>query len=259
MLKTSLQTIAWGDPQHHQFDHIFSTAALSGFEGVEIGFRRLGKVSLDQVRLLLDKHQIALSATHIGGNLSDLTQAKNERDALDIVLSYVTALDSKYLIYSGLNVQDEGALAGEIERIRTLSARCADRDLTLLYHNHDWEFRNDRRILNKLQDAEIAGLGFAPDLGWAIKGGQDTAALLDEIGAATKVLHIKDFVSWEDGQNTCHLGDGVVDFLPAWAWLSRQKTSQIWITAEQDNAKDNDLACKVNGAYLANQIVKIGT
>ena len=27
MMKTSLQTITWGDPQHHLFDHIFGIAA----------------------------------------------------------------------------------------------------------------------------------------------------------------------------------------------------------------------------------------
>ena len=256
MFKTSLQTITWGDPQHHLFDHIFNLAATAGYSGVEIGFRRLGQISIDEARGLFNKHQLQLSACHVGGNLADLTQAANEREALHTVLSYLTALKSQYLIYSGLNVETDDELANEIERLRDIAKGCAESNITLLYHNHDWEFRQGRRIWNQLQDASIDGLGYAPDLGWAVKGGQDMAALLNEIGTATKVLHIKDFVSWEDGQNTCHLGDGVVDFTPAWKWLSQQNNSNIWVTAEQDNAKDNDLACRVNGDYLSAQLAK---
>ena len=257
MFRSSLQTITWGDPQHHLFDHIFGLAAQAGYEGVEIGFRRLGQISIDQAQALLGKHQLSLSACHIGGNLVDLTQAANERAALDKVLGYLTALNSDYLIYSGFNVHDDDALTAEIARLRDIADGCADHGITLLYHNHDWEFRNDRRIWNRLKGAEIEGLGFAPDLGWAVKGGQGMSDLLAEIGSSVRVLHFKDFVSWEDGQNTCHLGTGVVDFAPGWDWLSKQSGRDIWVTAEQDNAKDNALACEINSAYLASHIAEL--
>ncbi|MEP0563424.1 MAG: sugar phosphate isomerase/epimerase [Paracoccaceae bacterium] len=257
MMKTALQTITWGDPQQHLFDEIFGVANLNGFQGVEIGFRRLGQVGIKKAQSLLAKHRVELSASHIGGNLTDLVQAANERDALQTVLSYLIALNCRYLVFSGLNVEDEGELSVELEKLRSIALGCADQGVTLLYHNHDWEFRNNRRIWNRLQSAEIEGLGYAPDLGWAVKGGQDMGALLDEIGDRTKVLHFKDFVTWEDGQNTCHLGDGVVDFAPAWTWLSRQADRDIWITAEQDNADNCDLACQVNSAFLKNHISEI--
>jgi len=186
--------------------------------------------------------------------LADLTQAANEREALDTVLTYVDELGCRYLIYSGLNVSDERVLNTEINALRAIAVGCAEKDVTLLYHNHDWEFRNDRFIWNKLQSANIPGLNYAPDLGWAVKGGQDMSSLLKEIGSAVKVLHFKDFVSWEDGQNTCHLGEGVVDFAPAWDWLARQEVDDVWITAEQDNAADNELACQLNGEFLVRHL-----
>ena len=55
-------------------------------------------------------------------------------------------------------------------------------------------------------------------------------------------------------QNTCHLGDGVVDFEPAWKWLSQQGNLDMWVTAEQDNAEDNDMACRLNYDYLTARI-----
>ncbi|MGI9355372.1 MAG: sugar phosphate isomerase/epimerase family protein [Rhizobiaceae bacterium] len=258
MLKRSLQTITWGDPQHHLFDSIFGLASGSGFEGVEVGFRRLSQVSIKDVSALLNKHNLKLSACHVGGNLADLTQAADERSALETVLDYLVGLNCEYLIYSGLNVGDDKELDAEITRIRTLAAGCADQGVMLLYHNHDWEFRDGQRIWKRLQAAAIEHLGFAPDLGWAVKGGHEMQALLEEIGSEVKVLHFKDFGSWEEGQNTVHLGTGVVDFAPAWQWLAAQVNRDIWLTAEQDHAEHNDVACRTNGAYLAAQIAELG-
>ncbi len=258
MLKTSLQTITWGDPQHHLFNHIFGVAAKAGFDGVEIGFRRLGKVSVDHARRLFDRHGLGLSACHVGGNLVDLAQAADERTALEKVLGYLLELEARYLIYSGLNAGTDKELDTEIAQLARLAEGCADKGVSLLFHNHDWEFRNDRRIWNRLQDAQIDVLGFAPDLGWAVKGGQGMGQLLREIGPRVQVLHFKDFLSWEDGQNTCPLGTGVVDFAPAWDWLAEQSQRSIWITAEQDNAEDKDAACAANGAYLAACLDELG-
>ncbi|NNE80555.1 MAG: sugar phosphate isomerase/epimerase [Silicimonas sp.] len=257
MFRKSLQTITWGDPQHHLFDHIFTVARNAGYDAVEIGFRRLGQVEVAKAARLLDKHELQLSACHIGGNLADIAQAADERTSLERVLGYLKGLGSRYLIYSGLNI-DASALDKEITHLAEISARCADRGITLLYHNHDWEFRDDRRIWRRLLDARIDTLGFAPDLGWAVKGGHGMQALLDEVGSNVRVLHFKDFITWEDGQNTCHLGTGVVDFAPAWAWLAEQAGADIWLTAEQDNAPDNDRACAVNGQYLVSHLDRLG-
>lgn len=257
MFRPALQTITWGDPQHHLFDHIFARATEAGYLGVEIGFRRLGQVSIDEACDLLTRHGLQLSACHVGGNLADLAQAADERAGLDKVLSYLNALDSRYLIYSGLNVDNDTALDAEIERLRAMAAQCADNGVTLLYHNHDWEFRNARHIWRRLHAARIEPLGFAPDLGWAVKGGHAMADLLGEIGDNIHVLHFKDFITWEDGQNTCHLGEGVVDFAPAWEWLATHHGRDIWVTAEQDNAKDNDRACAANAVWLRDFLARL--
>ena len=257
MLKTALQTITWGDPQHQKFDEIFARAHAAGFDGVEIGFRRLGQVPVEDAKRLLDKHDLTLSASHAGGNLADLTQAANERAGLDQVLKYLGGIGCNYLIYSGLNQQDDDALEVEIAQLNDFADRAADHGLQLLYHNHDWEFRDDLRIWRRLREANTANLGFAPDLGWVVKGGYDIAPLLDDIGSAAKILHFKDFESWDPGQNTCHLGAGVIDFTPAWDWVAKLKTPSLWLTAEQDNAVDAHVAAEANGTYLAAKVAKL--
>lgn len=258
MFKTALQTITWGDPQHHLFDTIFAQAKADGFDAVEIGFRRLGQVTPEAARTLLDAHGLTLSASHVGGNLADLAQAEDERSGLSRVLDYLEALDSRYLIYSGLNVSDDEALREELKRIAAFADQCAARGVQLLFHNHDWEYRNGQHIWRRLLGYGIETLGFAPDLGWAVKGGHRMADMLEEIGAQVHVLHFKDFLSWEDGQNTCHLGDGVVDFTPGWKWLATLPDDRnIWITAEQDFAEDNATACTANADYLRRHLREI--
>ncbi|MFK8036279.1 MAG: sugar phosphate isomerase/epimerase family protein [Hyphomicrobiales bacterium] len=132
--------------------------------------------------------------------------------------------------------------------------RCAEHGINLLFHNHDWEFHNNQRIWNRLFEKRTASLGYALDLGWAVKAGQDLSQLLGELDQAAKILHFKDFISAEAGQNTCHLGEGIIDFSDAWRWLDGRKDTNIWLTAEQDNAEDADIACGINGEYLAHHI-----
>lgn len=258
MFRTSLQTITWGDPQHERFDSIFELARASGFDGLEIGFRRLGAVSLQEIERLLARHRIVVNASHIGGNLGDRDQAAKERAALDQTLDYLSTVGVPYLLYSGLKEKDEAILGRAIEQLNVFSERCAEKGIALLYHNHNWEFDDDRRIWNRLRDAKVASLGYALDLGWAAKAGQDLGALLDDLDQSVRVLHFKDFVSDEPGQNTCHLGEGIIDFSPAWRWLEGKSDRDIWLTAEQDNAEDADKACVANGAYLTRNIERLG-
>ena len=215
MFKISLQTITWGDPQHDRFDHIFALARASGFHGIEIGFPRLRAVGIADVERLLDQHGTVLNASHIGGNLGDLGQAENERADFEAALEYLSALQVPYLLYSGLNEPQDAALNAAIEQLNGFADRCAESGVTLLFHNHYWEFQDDQRIWKRLRKDAAPSLGFALDLGWAAKTGQDLSAILGDLGGAVRILHFKDFVSRQAGQNTCHLGEGIIDFSPA--------------------------------------------
>ncbi len=250
MIHTALQTITWGDPQHQLFPEIFRVANQAGFGGLEIGYRRLSQVPVEHVRKLLNQHDLRLSGCHVGGNLADLAQAETERAGLAKVLATVTALDARFVIYSGLKQDSTQALGQEIEQIRLFADLCADQGVRLLYHNHDWEFRDNRLVWRMLGDAQIQALQFALDLGWAARAKQDLTQLLTEVGSQAPILHFKDFSNWHDDMATCHLGQGVIDFAPAWRWIAAQSDLDLWATAEQDFADDADQACAANAAYL---------
>jgi len=258
MTKTSLQTITWGDPQHDRFDEIFSLAKANGFTGLEIGFRRLREVPVADINKLLQLHDLQINASHIGGNLGDYGQAENERADLEAAINYLEKLRIPYLLYSGLIEQEDDALNHAIDQLNHFADRCSDHGIYLLFHNHDWEFKNNQRIWNRIRENRSSSLGFALDLGWAAKAGQSPGAVLESLAGDIKILHFKDFISAESGQNTCHLGEGIIDFSSAWDWLSLNANNDLWITAEQDNADDATQACVANGAYLNDQLFRCG-
>lgn len=121
MFKKAIQTITWGDPQHNLFEHIFENAQKAGFDGLEIGFRRLIKSKTDDIKALLEKYNIQISASHVGGNLADLAQADDERSGLENIINILKNLGIKKLVYSGLKVTKDEALNAEINQIKEFS------------------------------------------------------------------------------------------------------------------------------------------
>lgn len=253
MHRSALQTITWGDPQHDRFDQIFAVAAGSGFAGVEIGFRRLRQVEASTMADLLNQHGLELSASHIGGNLEDPSQATAEGLDIASAVSYLKQLGVTRLMQSGLRGLTGGDLDQAIEHLNDAARYAADHGISLLYHNHDWEFANDGAVFKRLRERACPELGFGPDLGWAAAAGVNLASLLDDLGDQIQILHFKDFAPSDDGgwtTDTCHLGVGAVDFSPAWDWLAAHPDQPCWVTAEQDRAENADVAAAANGAWL---------
>lgn len=258
MLKKTLQTITWGDPQHDRFDHILSLAKASGFDALEIGYRRLSQVSVEEMQTLLDKHQLTLSSTHIGGNLEDMKQAGEERNGLARVLGEVKQLGARNIMYSGLNEKSKEAIETGIDQLNEAASICAEQGLQLLYHNHGWEFADGGWIFQRLLEKASDQIGFGLDVGWALYAGEDVTKLLNDLSDRIHILHIKDYDRLGEGFHTVHLGTGVLQLEPVWQWIAQQKDRDVFITAEQDSAPDADLACRENGAYLSQQFEALG-
>tara|TARA_B100001029_G_C14876915_1_gene347737 strand:- start:141 stop:749 length:609 start_codon:yes stop_codon:yes gene_type:complete len=201
---------------------------------------------------------MVINATHIHGNLGNPKLAENLSKELAGALKYLRQLGVPFILYSGLNELQDEELDFAISQLNIFANRCAEKEVTLLFHNHYWEFENNKRIWNRLLEKRSPSLCYALDLGWVVKSGQDLSEILNELGEKIKIIHFKDFFSKEAGLNTCHLGEGIIDFSKAWEWIKFQNMSNIWLTAEQENADDPDIACRVNGSYLLKKIKMFG-
>ena len=74
-IRLGLQTITWGDPQDENMGDILDVAKVCGYEGVEIGWRRIAPIGVDKLGTMLTERGLCLAASHAGGNLMDTDQA----------------------------------------------------------------------------------------------------------------------------------------------------------------------------------------
>ena len=243
------QTITWGAGQCDMFPEVFAQVAAAGFTGVEIGFRHIRQTPPAELASMLERQRLALVASHVGGNLFDTQQADQERGILDEVIDYLGATGTGLLMYSGLRYQSDDQLAADIDMLNRAAEMCAARGVKLLYHNHDFEFADDSRVMRALI-ANTGPLGFCPDIGWVKKGGADVIGFLDEIQDRIGAVHFKDFATMEHCCDTVILGTGVVPLAETAQWLKANK-SGLWIIAEQDSADvAPEQAAAGNAAYL---------
>ncbi len=243
------QTITWGDNQWQDFPRVFEEIAAAGFAGVEIGYRRLQQTQPQDLLRMLDTRHLTLLGAHIGGNLEDADQAAGERNLLEKVLDYLDACKTTRLMYSGLQYKNQTQFHQDLAMLRRASRHCRDRGVTLLYHNHNWEFADGGRVIEALLGE--TDISFCPDIGWMMKGGADPVTLLDRMGSRVGAVHFKDFASAEKGLvDTVLLGKGVAPLAQAAQWGIR-KRPDVWMIAEQDQS-DQPTAevARRNGDYL---------
>ena len=248
---TILQTITWGDNQGAHFPRLFAQASSAGYTGLEIGWRRLSDWKAADLENELAKHRLHLWGIHIGGNLLDADQAEGEHAALDEVIAYAKALDTPRLLFSGL--RDAARFPDELEQLRRANNRCQECGISLLYHNHDWEFSDTR--WQHLRTANLTGLGYCIDVGWAHRAGQDVIPLLEILGDSLAAIHFKDFATDGPAVDTVPLGHGIVPLAAVHAWARTHKPN-LSLVAEQDHSTDpaNDIA--MNAHFLSHGVAK---
>jgi len=259
-IKSGLQTITWGDPQEHLMDNILATAIQCGYHGVEIGWRRILATGVENMALLLEKHDIQLVAGHIGGNLVDLEQAENERQKADDVLDGIRTLQATKLLFSGLKYVDDDQFEHDLASLNALALRCTAHGVQLLYHNHDWEFTAGGRVFDALLNRTPPELGFCPDVGWIHKAGMNCVQVLERIRDRVDRLHFKDFRTRDvEISDPCCLGEGCVPFAEIVQWVNGLKRDEFWIIAEQDRTNDSPEDAAAHNATFVRECFNIHT
>jgi sugar phosphate isomerase/epimerase len=250
-LSIGCQTITYGDPQHDRFSEIFSELAEDGYEGLEIGYRRLKNIPASEAVALLKHNGLELLGSHIGGNLEDAGQAKAERSMIDEVLDYLEEVGTPRLMYSGLHFESGEQFRRDLDMIFRSAERCRSRGIRLLYHNHDWEFADGWKVYSPLLAEAPESLHFCVDVGWVEKAGIDALRVLERVGERLEVVHFKDFATTGNrDMDTVVLGTGAIDLPKVSRWLI-QRGKAAWIVAEQDVAQGSvSDATRANAAFL---------
>lgn len=239
------------DAMAEDFEGTIKKVKEMGYDGVE--FAGLFDNSPEKVKAICDENGLVPISAHVS---YDEIAADPEK-----VISDYAKIGCKYIAipYAVEERRPGGELFDEtVEGIRNFAAIGKKYGITMLYHNHDFEFEklNGEYLLDLLYKALSADeLQTELDTCWVNYGGEDPAAYLRKYAGRAPVVHIKDFVAKSRGAKVYdligiddgaqELADGEKDFsympvgygvqdMPAIVEACKAAGSE-WLIIEQDD------------------------
>jgi sugar phosphate isomerase/epimerase len=107
----------------------------------------------------------------------------------------------------------QGSLEDFASILTTLGKKCDAAGLKLLYHNHDFEFKDNedgvKPIEYLLENTDSKYVNFQMDLFWVTKAGADPVAYFEKYPGRFKLWHVKDM---DDEGKFAPVGEGNIDF-----------------------------------------------
>tara|TARA_R110000764_G_scaffold240105_1_gene343194 strand:- start:274922 stop:275779 length:858 start_codon:yes stop_codon:yes gene_type:complete len=117
----------------------------------------------------------------------------------------------------------KGSMEDFADILTTLGKKCEASGLKLLYHNHDFEYKNNedgiKPIEYLLDNTDPKYVNFQMDLYWVTRAEADPVAYFEEYPGRFKLWHVKDMD--EEGK-FAPVGEGTIDFARI---LKEKKTS----------------------------------
>lgn len=169
---------------------VLEQLARMGYEGVE--FAGFFEKSAKEVKKLLKHAQLKAVSSHV--------PLQQIRDDMQSVLDYHEELDCGCIAVPYLAEDDRPGAPGfarVLETLYTFGRQCKKRGISLLYHNHDFEFAplSGMAALDFLYAALPASvLKTELDTCWIRYAGQDPAAYIRRYADRCPVVHLKDYV-----------------------------------------------------------------
>jgi sugar phosphate isomerase/epimerase len=202
-----------------------------GYDGVELA--GLYGLSPREVRASLDDAGIkAISAHVLIGEMQD--------DIGQVIEDY-SLIGCRYIAIPWLGETLRPGSAGfgaVLDDIARFGAACRAKGITLLYHNHDFEFARmpDGRFGLDTIYSEVPAslLETELDTCWIKAAGQDPAGYIRKYAGRAPVVHIKDYCKTGSDIEFRPLGSGVQD-IPLLLETSVQAGAG-WIIVEQDES-----------------------
>jgi sugar phosphate isomerase/epimerase len=240
----ALQLYSVRDVLASDFEGIVRQVAEMGYLGVETA-GMFGN-SPQEARRLFDELGLKVTSAHIPMPLGD-DKTK--------VLDTMAALGCKYLVVPWLpaeQFQTADQVKAVCARLNEANAVARENSLTLLYHNHWWEFTPSQALDGKTPFDIMVGkldetVGFEFDLYWAKAGGSNPLKIVQEYGSRAPLLHIKDGPAVKDQPMTA-VGEGTLDYTTI---IHAGDATTQWLIVEIDRCATDMLeAVRKSCAYL---------
>ena len=173
-----------------------------GYEYVQVS--GIGPIPAQEVADICKAHNVSITITH-----TDSARIKDETDA---VIAEHRILGAEYIGIGSLPGKYERSAKG-IKRFIADFAPAAKKicanGMTLMYHNHAYEFAkiDDKLMLDCLAD-DFLEIGFTLDTYWVQAGGADPSAWIKKLSGRVDVIHLKDMAWADDKQLMAEVMEG---------------------------------------------------
>jgi|TARA_Y100001934_G_scaffold274182_1_gene365793 sugar phosphate isomerase/epimerase len=123
--------------------------------------------------------------------------------------------------------------------LTTLGKKCKEQGLKLLYHNHDFEYKENAEgivpIEYMLENTDPEFVNFQMDLYWVTKAGADPVTYFEKYPGRFKLWHVKDM---DDQGRFAPVGEGTIDFAKILA--NKDKSGMQYYFVEQDQTFNHE-------------------
>ena len=189
-LPVALQLYTVRDEMEADFEGTLKRVKELGYDGVE--FAGLYGKTAAQVKELCQKYSLVPISAHVP--LDDMVA-----DPVGVLSDYAE-IGCKYVVVPYLTEERRPGTDGwakTIEDIRLVCGKAKELGMTMLYHNHDFEFAkiDGEYALDILYNTVPADLLQTElDTCWVNVGGEEPAAYVRKYSGRAPVVHLKDFV-----------------------------------------------------------------
>ena len=211
------------------FEKAMQQLAGMGYDGVELA-GLYGK-SAEEIKSALERAGLQAISAHV-------PMEAFEQDLDNTVKTY-QEIGCKYVAIPYLDKErwyGGGKYQNTLDNVRKIAAKCKEAGMTLLYHNHNFEFEKTAEggyQLDAFYDTIPAEeLQTELDLCWVTVGGADPVAHLQKYNGRCPIVHVKDFMRKDGEVVLVAAGDGEVGVervVPAAIENGAQ-----WLVIEQD-------------------------
>ena len=179
-------------------DAVLGALKGMGYDGVE--FAGFYGNTAEQVKALLDKHGLKAISSHV-----PFVQIESDMFG---VIAFHKAIGCEYIAVPYLDDQTRPGAPGFAHALKVIykfAALLKEAGMTLLYHNHDFEFvsLSGQYGLDFLYDAVPADLLKTElDVCWVKYAGEDPANYIRKYAGRCPVVHLKDYVGRKQDGST---------------------------------------------------------
>lgn len=269
-LPVALQLFTVKNALSEDFEGTIEKVAAMGYDGVE--FAGLFGLSAAKVREIVTKNNLVPISAHVP--LNDLLA-----DPDGEIEKYIE-IGCEYIVVPYVTEERRPGAQGFIDmldELKMLGEKCNAHGVTLLYHNHDFEFvKVDGKYgLDLMYETVPASLLKTElDTCWVNVGGENPAKFVLKYSGRTPVVHLKDFVmkgfekpkklydligiddkeenADEEAFSFKPVGYGVQD-MPAILDACTQSGAK-WVVVEQDNPDKGNT--ELNAAKMSREYLK---